>query len=140
MNLYYPSNWNEGSYYLKKKKKTKLTRKPVFMLYIFPPFPPHSYSLWMVSLMQWTRTWANSKRWWGTGRPGVLQAVGSQRVRHDWATEQQFTVILIILFEFPSLNLKYIQFNITKALRYHFCNSTYFVIAAFPNYGMWPSL
>ena len=25
--------------------------------------------------------------WWWTGKPGVLQSVGSQRVRHDWATE-----------------------------------------------------
>ena len=69
----------------------------------------------------------------------MRQSVGSRRVRHDWATEQ-FTGILIILFEFPSLNLKYRKFNITKALRYHFCNSTYFAIAAFPNYGMRPSL
>ena len=29
------------------------------------------------------------QRWWGTGRPGVLQYMGSQRVGHDWATEQQ---------------------------------------------------
>ena len=36
-----------------------------------------------------TWTWANSKRWWGTERPGLLQSMGSQRVRHDWATEQQ---------------------------------------------------
>ena len=28
-------------------------------------------------------------RCWGTGRPGVLQSMGSQRVRHNWATEQQ---------------------------------------------------
>ena len=27
--------------------------------------------------------------WWWTRRPGVLQGMGSQRVRHDWATEQQ---------------------------------------------------
>ena len=27
----------------------------------------------------------------GTGRPGVLPSMGSQRVRHDWATEQQHT-------------------------------------------------
>ena len=27
---------------------------------------------WMASLMQWTWTWANSRKWWGTGRPGVL--------------------------------------------------------------------
>ena len=39
--------------------------------------------------MQWTWTWANSGRWWWTGRPGVLQSMGSQRVRRDWATEQQ---------------------------------------------------
>ena len=36
-----------------------------------------------------TRVWANSGRWWRTGKPGVLQSMGSQRVGHDWATEQQ---------------------------------------------------
>ena len=35
----------------------------------------------------WTRVWGDSGSWWWTGRPGVLQSVGSQRVRHDWATE-----------------------------------------------------
>ena len=44
---------------------------------------------WMASTMQWTWTWANSGRWWGTGRPGVLQSMVLQRVRHDGATEQQ---------------------------------------------------
>ena len=29
----------------------------------------------------------NSRSWWWTGRPGMLQFMGSQRVRHDWATE-----------------------------------------------------
>ena len=38
---------------------------------------------------QWTWVWANSKRWWRTGKPGVLQFMGLQRVRHDRATEQQ---------------------------------------------------
>ena len=28
-----------------------------------------------------------SGSWWWTGRPGVLQSMGSQRVGHDWATE-----------------------------------------------------
>ena len=27
---------------------------------------------WMASLTQWTWTWANSRRWWGTEKPGVL--------------------------------------------------------------------
>ena len=39
--------------------------------------------------MQWTWTWANFGRWWGTQRPGMLQSMGSQRVRHDWVTQQQ---------------------------------------------------
>ena len=42
---------------------------------------------WMASLTQWTWGWVNSGRWWWTGRPGVLQFMGSQRVGHDWATE-----------------------------------------------------
>ena len=29
--------------------------------------------------------------WWWTGRPGMLQSMGSQRVRHDWATELNWT-------------------------------------------------
>ena len=44
---------------------------------------------WMASLTQWTWVWTNSRRWWRTGKPVVLQSMGSQRVRHDWATEQQ---------------------------------------------------
>ena len=35
------------------------------------------------------KVWASSGRWWSTGRPGMLQSVGSQRVGHDWTTEQQ---------------------------------------------------
>ena len=33
---------------------------------------------WMASLTQWTRIWVNSGSWWWTGRPGVLQSMGSQ--------------------------------------------------------------
>ena len=44
---------------------------------------------WMASLTQWIRFWANSGRYWRAGKPGVLQSMGSQRVGHDWATEQQ---------------------------------------------------
>ena len=42
---------------------------------------------WMASPTQWTWIWVNSRSWWWTGRPGVLQSMGSQRVGHDWATE-----------------------------------------------------
>ena len=42
---------------------------------------------WMASPTGWTWVWVNSGSWWWTGRPGVLQSMGSQRVGHDWATE-----------------------------------------------------
>jgi len=44
------------------------------------------------------RTWANSGSWWGTGKPGVLQSMGSWRVGHHLVTEQQQTVSHIYLF------------------------------------------
>ena len=46
---------------------------------------------WMASPTQWTWVWVNSGSWWWTGRPGVLRFMGSQRVRHDWATELNWT-------------------------------------------------
>ena len=46
-------------------------------------------------LTQWTWVWASSGRWWRTGKPGILQSMGSQKVGHDWATEQQQIMYLI---------------------------------------------
>ena len=42
---------------------------------------------WMASPTQWTWVWVNSGSWQWTGRPCVLQFMGSQRVRQDWVTE-----------------------------------------------------
>ena len=36
---------------------------------------------------RWTWVWTSSRSWWWTGKPGVLQSMVSQRVRHNWATE-----------------------------------------------------
>ena len=44
---------------------------------------------WMASPTQCTWVWASSRRWWRTGKPNGLQSMGSQRVRHEWAVEQQ---------------------------------------------------
>ena len=41
--------------------------------------------------MEWI--WAISGSWWWTGKPGVLQSMGSQRVGHDWATELNWTEV-----------------------------------------------
>ena len=44
---------------------------------------------WMVLPIRSTWVWANSGRQWRTGKPGVLQSMGLQRVSHEWVTEQQ---------------------------------------------------
>ena len=60
---------------------------------------------WLVSLTQWTRIWVNSRSWWWTGRLGVLQSMGSQRVGHDWVTELNLPlkdhILLSNLISFP---------------------------------------
>ena len=40
---------------------------------------------WMASPTQWTWVWVNSGSWWWTGRHGMLQSMGLQRARHNWA-------------------------------------------------------
>ena len=42
---------------------------------------------WMAWPTQWTWVWVNSRSWWWTGRPHMLQSMGSQRVRQDWGTK-----------------------------------------------------
>ena len=42
---------------------------------------------WMASPTRWAWVWASSGSWWWTGRPGMLQSIGSQGVGQDWATE-----------------------------------------------------
>ena len=46
---------------------------------------------WMTSLTRWTWVWVSSRSWWWTGKPGVLQSMGSQRVTYDWVTELNWT-------------------------------------------------
>ena len=53
---------------------------------------------WMASLTQWMWVWMNSGSWWWTGRPGVLRFRGSQRVRHDWVTELNWTELNELLW------------------------------------------
>ena len=42
---------------------------------------------WMVSLTGWIWIWTSCESWWWTGKPDMLQSMGSQRVGHDWTTE-----------------------------------------------------
>ena len=50
------------------------------------------WNSWMASPTQWTWVWVNFGCWWWTGRPGVLQFMGSQRIWHNWATELKMYV------------------------------------------------
>ena len=56
---------------------------------------------------QWTWVWVNSGSWWWTGRPGVLQFMGSQRVGHDWATELNWTS----LYPFPPFKIRRLEWG-----------------------------
>ena len=59
----------------------------------------------MASLTQWTWVSVNPGSWWWTGRPGVLQSMGSKRVGHDWVTKLNWTLtLLVISFYLISLN------------------------------------
>ena len=42
---------------------------------------------WMASPSRWTWVWASSRSWWWTGKPRMLQSMGSQRVGHGWITD-----------------------------------------------------
>ena len=46
---------------------------------------------WMASPTQWTWVWVDSGSWQWTARPGMLWFMVSQRVRHDWVTELNWT-------------------------------------------------
>ena len=47
---------------------------------------------WMASSTQWIWVWVNSGSWWWTGRPGVLQSVGSQSLTRlsNWTEPNTF--------------------------------------------------
>ena len=84
---------------------------------------------WMASLTQWTWVWVNSGSWQWTGRPGVWQSMGSQRVGHNWETELNWTKTedsLIIDLAIPLLNICSTEccsteLNISNwSLRYYF--------------------
>ena len=52
---------------------------------------------WMASPMQWTWLWVGSGSWWLTGKPGMLQSMGLQRVGHDWVTELNWTELSVYM-------------------------------------------
>ena len=63
---------------------------------------------WMASPTRWTWVWVNSGSWWWTGRPGMLQFMGSQRVRNNCVTElswTEYSIVYICTTAFLSIHL-----------------------------------
>ena len=48
---------------------------------------------WTAASTQWTWVWVSSRNYWWTGKPGMLQSIGSQRVGHNWATKLNWTAL-----------------------------------------------
>ena len=53
---------------------------------------------WMASPTQWRWVWVSSRSWWWTGKPGVLQPTGSQRVKPNWAIKLTESYCFTFLF------------------------------------------
>ena len=65
---------------------------------------------WMPSPTRWAWVWVGSGSWWLTGKPGMLQSRGSQRVGHNWATELNWWSSLYI---FLRAHVRTVRWKIT---------------------------
>ena len=63
---------------------------------------------WMASQNRWTWVWASYWSWWLTGKPGMLQSMGSERVEYDWTTRLTGLVLISSSFvkDLPFAHLK----------------------------------
>ena len=104
----------------------------------------------MASLTQWTWVWASSGSWWWTGKPGVLQSIGLQRVRHDWATELNWIIYAtrmpVIVWESESVGHCYAWLFVTPwavapqtSLSMEFSRQEYRSGLPFPSPGKLPN-
>ena len=80
---------------------------------------------WMASLTAWTWVWVSSRSWWWTGKPGVLQSMGLQRVGQNWATELTETWIWTYLggnLQNKKFSWNYMGLFSLKMLLRYFCH------------------
>ena len=63
----------------------------------------------MASSTECIWVWADSGRWWKTGKPGVLQSMRSRRVGQDWRTEQQISQGVLEMFWKQAKDLESLQ-------------------------------
>ena len=70
---------------------------------------------WMASPTRWIWVWASSGSWWWIGRPGMLQAMGLQRVGHDWAIELNWCWMIYNFLKFLTNILEHTDFVIPSS-------------------------
>ena len=70
---------------------------------------------WMASPTQWTWVWASSRRWWRTGKPGVLQSMGSQS--RTWISHWTATTYWQILVINPEVNIHILRYSMVMDIR-----------------------
>ena len=85
--------------------------------------------------MDWV--WASSGYWWWTGKPGVLQSMGWQSVRHYWTTELSWLIYRYLLLLIPSTR---ISFHLSYLFRaYQFYTTYYLIYVLFKALSFWKS-
>ena len=104
------------------KKKRSKTCKVTTCLKLYTPIQYFRHLMWRTDSLKRPRCWerlkaggqgdhrgsirgwdgwmASTAHWWWTGRPGVLQSMGSQRVRHDCTVELNWTPVFRQLLEY----------------------------------------
>ena len=87
-------SWNSSTLTTWCKQQTPWKRPCWEILKVGGEGNDREWDGWMASLNWWIWIWASFGSWWRTGKPGVLQSMGSQRVGHDWATELNLKYVL----------------------------------------------
>ena len=70
-------SWNSNTLATSCKELTRLKRSWCWERLRAGEGDNRGWDGWMASPTQWTWVWVNSGSWWRTGRPGVLQSMGS---------------------------------------------------------------
>ena len=86
---------------------------------------------WMASLTWWTWVWVNSGSWWWTESPGMLRFMGSQRVRHDWATELNWTELKVTVHEVTKSQTRLSDFHFHSYIYIYIYMCEYIYICIF---------
>ena len=93
------------------------------------------WDCWMESPTWWTWVWVGSRTWQWTGKPGVLQSMGSKGVWHDWATELNWCVYIQPLANTSALCFYKLNIFLYSACKWHYTIFVCLCLAYFIEYN-----